>query len=54
MSSGRLPEVDAVKAQDNFRVAIEAGLLKIMSKMGKYLLVLTFLQRQLLLLLLSL
>jgi glutamate synthase domain-containing protein 2 len=38
MSSGRLPEVDAVKAQDNFRVAIEAGLLKIMSKMGKKLL----------------
>jgi glutamate synthase (ferredoxin) len=35
MADGRMPAVSAVQAQDNFRGAIEAGLLKIMSKMGE-------------------
>jgi glutamate synthase (ferredoxin) len=34
MSSGTLPSISGQKAQDNCRKALEAGLLKIMSKMG--------------------
>nr|YP_009315297.1 Glutamate synthase [Yamadaella caenomyce]SCW23752.1 Glutamate synthase [Yamadaella caenomyce] len=34
MVNGKIPVLSVQKAQDNYRVAIEAGLLKILSKMG--------------------
>jgi glutamate synthase (ferredoxin) len=34
MSNGKIPQLDIAKAQDNYRIAIETGLLKILSKMG--------------------
>jgi len=34
MSNGKIPRLDITKAQDNYRIAIETGLLKILSKMG--------------------
>lgn len=34
MNNGQLPQLDIQKAQDNYRSAIEKGLLKILSKMG--------------------
>ncbi len=34
MSNGKIPKLDIAQAQNNYRVAIETGLLKILSKMG--------------------
>lgn len=34
MSNGKLPQLSIEKSQDNYRIAIEKGLLKILSKMG--------------------
>nr|YP_009313456.1 Glutamate synthase [Galaxaura rugosa]SCW21710.1 Glutamate synthase [Galaxaura rugosa] len=34
MANGKIPTLNVQKAQDNYRTAIEAGLLKILSKMG--------------------
>lgn len=34
MSNGKIPHLDIEQAQDNYRTAIETGLLKILSKMG--------------------
>ena len=34
MANGKIPQLDIEQAQNNYRVAIETGLLKILSKMG--------------------